>query len=297
MNSQQPMISVVITTCKRPIEMLQRAIDSVMGQDYSDYETIVVDDSPESYECREAVKTAITQKYPQIRYISHDECKGACISRNDGVQFAKGEFVAFLDDDDEWRANKLSEMMKMFTNDNIAIVYCGYSIVNDDNMDERIADVDYRSGSVFDQLIKYNFIGSTSIPIIRKKYLIAVGGFDPQMKSSQDYDAWLRLASKYHVECVKKDLVKYHVHSGDQISKNPQKKIDGLERLLSKNEEYLSAHKEALWIRKIKIAPFYSAAKGFGAGLKKWFSAMIIRPLKISTNLRYFILVYRKRKR
>ena len=77
------------------------------------------------------------------------------------------------------------------------------------------------------------------------------------MESAQDYDVWLRLAEKYNVSYVDIALNRYHLHDGEQITKNPQKKINGLERLNENNSEYLSSNDDAFWIRHMKIIPYY----------------------------------------
>ena len=81
-----------------------------------------------------------------------------------------------------------------------------------------------------------NFIGSTSFPLIRKSCLEEIGGFDVLMQSAQDYDVWLRLSDKYSIDYFDEELGIYHVHGEKQITKNPDKKIAGLERLNEKKQ-------------------------------------------------------------
>ena len=104
------LISVIITTYKRNPEILKRAIDSVVAQTYENLELIIVDDSPESYELRDAVKgmvLAIEDK--RVIYHQHKVNKGVCAARNTGIELSSGEYLAFLDDDDAWLLDKFTQ--------------------------------------------------------------------------------------------------------------------------------------------------------------------------------------------
>lgn len=258
MENMTALVSAVITTYKRKPEFVLKAIKSVVGQTYQNIEILVIDDSPDSYEYREHVKTAIESLEGRIRYIQHSKNMGACVARNTGLYEAKEEFIAYLDDDDEWLPQKIELQLQEFTEDNIALVYCGHKCIDDATGKETFPKTYYRSGYIFDELIMENFIGSTSFPLLRKNCLEEIGGFDPLMKSAQDYDVWLRLAEKYKIGYTKNVLVTYHVHSEERISSNPQNKIDGRNRLHEKNREYLKKNKKAWWYRHIRSVPEYA---------------------------------------
>ena len=96
------LVTVVITTYKRPPEIVNRAIQSVLMQTYPHIELIVVDDSPADYELREETARLVTGIGGNTRYIQHEKNLGACAARNTGLKHANGVYIAFLDDDDEW---------------------------------------------------------------------------------------------------------------------------------------------------------------------------------------------------
>ena len=104
------LVTAVITTHKRTPELVERALKSILAQTYENIEVFVIDDSPEEYELRSAVKNMI-ESYAEknVTYIAHDKCMGACAARNTGLEAAKGEFIGFLDDDDEWLPTKLEK--------------------------------------------------------------------------------------------------------------------------------------------------------------------------------------------
>src|SRR5690625_2563800 len=101
--SNNPLVSVIIPTYKRP-HMLARAIESVLNQTYINIEIIIVDDnSIESSYRKETIEFMRRySEYNNILYVKHKENKGGSVARNTGIAIAKGKFVTFLDDDDEY---------------------------------------------------------------------------------------------------------------------------------------------------------------------------------------------------
>lgn len=284
------LVTAVITTHKREPNIVERALLSIINQTYSAIQIVVVDDSPSDYPQKEAVKNMVERyadKNNNIVYMPHDECRGACAARNTGLSMAKGKYIAFLDDDDEWVESKIEKQISAFINDKIALVYCGSSVLNEATniMTER--KTIFKKGNVYPDLIMENFIGSTSFPLMRTDCLNAIGGFDVLMQSAQDFDVWLRLASKYEVNYVEDPLVIYHTYPGVRISVNPLKRIAGQERINEKNKEYILSHRVAYWIRNLKLSEEYAKSGQLGKTLKLWLKASIKCPLRIKTNIKY----------
>ena len=122
-------VSAVITTYKRAPELLERAILSILAQTYPIKELIVVDDSPADYSLRASVAETVG-KYADrgVRYIQHPANMGVSVARNTGASNCTGEFIAFLDDDDEWMPEKIEKQLKK-ASDNVALVYCAHKTV------------------------------------------------------------------------------------------------------------------------------------------------------------------------
>lgn len=284
------MVSAIITTYKRDLNTLRRAINSVISQTYQDLELIVVDDSPDTYQERAAIREYVTSitEIP-VSYIPHERNMGACVARNTGIDSAKGEYIGFLDDDDEWLPTKIEKLLPLFA-ERTGMVYCGSMTKNDDTEDIMIRPNPFYRGNIFDSLIKENYIGSTSFPLIRRDVLLEIGKFDPDMLSAQDCDVWLRIAKKYDIEYTEEPLVIYHVHSGEQISQNWSKKIQGMERLIQKNMDYLQEHRETLGYKIIRITPFY-AMEDKKKALKMWLKGAMMRPRELKSNLYYLVYI------
>ena len=285
-----PLVTAIITTHKRKPELVQRALDSVLAQTYPNMEIIVVDDSPSEFAYREAIKQLVQEKGAQ--YIAHEVCQGACVARNTGLAAAKGEFVAFLDDDDEWLPPKIEKQIQKIR-DGVALVYCGHYVHNSDTNQRKQAITAQKTGNIHGDLLCSNFIGSTSFPLLRTSVLKEIGGFDPQMQSAQDYDVWLRIAEKYEVEFVPDPLVVYYVYSGERISKSYHKKVAGLERIISKNRTYLKKNQKAYWGRHLELAPYYAGNGQLGRSILSWLKAAARCPLELKENLRHLYWIMR----
>lgn len=123
-----PLVSVIIPTAHRSSAIILRAISSVLSQSYPVFEVILVDDNTEPSLSSE-IKTAL-KNVPQVRYIKNVGSHGACAARNVGISCAKGDLIAFLDDDDEWLPEKIERQVKAFTQD-VILVYCNGWRVDD----------------------------------------------------------------------------------------------------------------------------------------------------------------------
>ena len=121
MEPEEPLISVIIPTCRRP-GLLKEAVASVLAQTWRHWELIVVDDDPEG-SARGAVESFCDVR---IAYERHTAGRGGSAARNTGLARATGEFVAFLDDDDVWFPEFLQKMVKAFdgASSKAGLVYC-----------------------------------------------------------------------------------------------------------------------------------------------------------------------------
>lgn len=223
-------VSVIITTYKRKMEILSRAIRTVKAQTYQEIELIVVNDYP-SYKDR---IIEVLKDYPDVKLISHEKNQGACASRNDGIAAATGKYIALLDDDDEWETNKIETQLTYLIEKNADMVYCTGRYCCPDGSEfgmDFIHDVDE---DPLKDLLMGNCMGGCSFPLMKKDILLSVGGFDVQMPSSQDYDLWIRIAKTGKVVFLNEPLVKYNLQN-DSISSDATKRISGYYKLLAKH--------------------------------------------------------------
>lgn len=222
-----PLISVVIPTYNRE-EYIMRACETVLSQTYSNLEIIVVDDnSDQDYiDFLEAIKS-----YQNIRYIRRNDNGGGSAARNTGVEHAKGEYIAFLDDDDVWLEDKIKLQYESLSN-NIKASHCGYLLKS--NNKERIEPFDVISQA---DLCVNNKLASTSGLLCSKNILINVK-FDESLHRSQDWDLYLRIAECTDFSYVRKALYIYddgdHARMSNKYSSltiaEYEKRLDMLEK-------------------------------------------------------------------
>ena len=108
------LVSVIIPTYKRPFEMIEKALQSVLEQSYSPLEILLVSDNdPDSQWARNVAEKV--KACPQVRLLQMAKNSGAPAARNFGMQQARGAYFAFLDDDDRWLKDKLENQIPCFS--------------------------------------------------------------------------------------------------------------------------------------------------------------------------------------
>lgn len=214
-------VSVVIPTHNR-VDLLPRAIRSVQNQTFKDFEIIIVSDG--STDGTDELMENLSQKDSRINYISYYPGHNGNYARNTGIKAAKGEYIAFLDDDDEWLPTKLEVQLKMMESDNkIGLVYTGtHSVYADDG-------IEYDSfpkfhGDMSKQVLYNNFAGSTTTVMLRRSILDKTGLFDEELPAMQDYDLWIRICQIAKVGVISEPMVNYYNYNNSgQISANFEK--------------------------------------------------------------------------
>lgn len=216
-----PAVTVVLPTYRRP-ELLARAVGSVLEQTFGDWELVVVDDNglgtPEQASTEAALRALGDD--PRFVYLPLALNGGACAARNAGIQVARGRYIAFLDDDDVWYPTKLELQVACFaaSASDVALVYGGYRRVAPGGPG-RLVLPDGRAHALR-ELLKRNGIGTTSLVMIRRDALVAVGAFDERLPSKQDIDLYIRLAQRFAFAFVPEPLLDKHRHLGASIGKD-----------------------------------------------------------------------------
>jgi len=209
-------VSVVVPTYGRPA-LLRRLLTSIAAQTYRHYEVVVVDDcSPNEHEYR-VVLEQMAPLLPAFTFIRNAHNRGAPHSRNRGIQAARYDLVALVDDDDEWLPRKLERQIDVFANSSpkVGIVYTWTDVVEDGRRQPF-----YRAqlqGSALPAILHECFIPSPSV-MARKTALLEAGLFDERLPSCQDWDMWTRLlALGYEARVVPEVLTLYHKHGTPSI--------------------------------------------------------------------------------
>ncbi|MBQ7215602.1 MAG: glycosyltransferase family 2 protein, partial [Synergistaceae bacterium] len=278
--------------CRREPAMVERAVKSVIAQTYTDWNLVVVDDSPNDYEFREDVRKMVegyAAKDSRIRYVPHDKNYGAQRARNTALKIAGNtdgggghEFIAYLDDDDEWLPEKLEKQIARFAEcgDSVGLVYCSLYYVDDDLQDFRKTAKFSgmgTEGKVFPTLIEGNFIAM--LTLIRTKYLIEAGGFDETMPALQDWEAWLRLSLCCDFAYVNEPLaIVYKKKGREHVLGSYTRIIKAFENIEDKYKDYLSSN-QASHVRFMKnLLQFYVLNGEYRQFFSVWLKIFHLQP-------------------
>lgn len=268
-------ISVIIPTYNRS-NRISRAIRSVLAQTFKDFEIIIVDDA--SNDNTEEIVKAFNDA--RIKYIRHQKNCGAAASRNTGIKMAKGDFIAFLDDDDEWIPEKLEKQIKIFQENEsiLGVVYCGYVRIDEET--QKIIDDWYptNKGNVFKAVLSFGWMATPSL-LIKKECFEKCGLFDEQLKIAEDGDLLIRIAKVYYFDYVPEVLVKIYDTKKEIYDQAIKSGLILHQRYLNEIEKYPQIHA----IFHIWLGAYYCQASDIANAKKHFFKAIKARPLSPRT--------------
>jgi glycosyltransferase involved in cell wall biosynthesis len=246
-----PLVSVIIPSKNRH-DLVVVTLGSVINQTYDNIEIIVVDDGSDV-----PLTTVLEEKFSaKVLCLRNERSLGGAAARNRGARNANGEFIAFLDDDDQWLPEKLANQVAAFRNlgADIGVVYCGFDFLLHDQVVRHRNCYHTAIDLRIDALMGCP-VGSPT-PLIRKIYFDVVGGFDSALPSCQDWDLWIRLSKVCKFYPIRESLALYRIH-GQQISTDIHKKIEGRKILLAKHSEDIKKHPRLLSAHYSRIGSLY----------------------------------------
>src|SRR5690554_2731809 len=221
---------------------LDRSINSVQEQSYSNWELIIIDDASTDSSVQ------VIQKFlDDDRIVLKKNAKnlGISSSRNKGLNYSKGEIIAILDQDDEWLPQKLEKQMALFNkiDSTVGLVYCNTK-VEVTNGKSQAFKKDIAPGDTIEENLKKlfltNFLSSLTV-VFRKECIDKVGNFNEDIKwGGDDYDLWLRIATQYKFVFVDEVLCIRHEH-GKNFSHSKKKMMYGS---LEVGKEIVEKHPE-----------------------------------------------------
>ena len=219
------MISVIIPTYNRA-RCIGRAIESVLKQTITDIELIVVDDG--STDNTESVVREY--KDPRLVYIKQEH-RGACATRNHGIEKANGEWIAFQDSDDWWFENKLEMQFKALIESKADIVFCAFERGDEGSIKlERFPEVSRPSGFIHvSDLVSGNLCSTQTI--LFSKGCFQEDKFNEALPRLQDWELMLRMTKKWKVYYQNEVLVKQYIQK-DSISTKSEDYFEALQQVL-----------------------------------------------------------------
>ena len=245
----EPAVSVVLPTYNRA-PLLGRALRSVLGQSYGDFEVLVIDDG--STDETAGVVAAVGD--PRVRYVRLARNTGAGAARNVGIRMSRGKFLAFQDSDDEWLPSKLAKQMSAFGRgpSGLGVVYSDMQRVWGDGTTTYRAAPDVLPGRLVGTWFYQVCDLGVQSTLIRREWLDAAGHFNEELPALEDLEMFIRLSRLCAFERLREPLVRYHDTQGlskDRYAKWVSRKVIlrlYYKELLARNPAFL--FKEALWL-------------------------------------------------
>lgn len=273
------LVSVIIPTYKRP-NMINRAVSSVLNQTYENIEIIVVDDNDPYCIERKETEEVMKQYHNNLKvtYIQHECNKNGSAARNTGWRLAKGDYITYLDDDDEISPKKIQAQVECLEalDDSWGACYTAYHTLMQDGTIQK--SYTYQSGNVYLRtLMRTFYVGSGSNVLLRKKVVDEIGGYDEEFKRNQDIEFMARAFQNYKVAYVPEDLLTIHwevrdiKRSFDFVESISEFYIDKmsehLQRLSEKDRHRVLA---VIALDRAKVALYYKEYKHIFILLRKY---------------------------
>lgn len=229
--SAGPAVSIILPTYNRAA-LLPRAVTSALAQTHPDFELIIVDDGSSDD------TTAVVRTFadPRIVYLRRRH-GGAAAAENAGLGIARGRFIAFLDDDDEWLPAKLAAQMTAFAEEppETGVVYTGYWRLQGGRRSYGPSpSISRRHGDVHRDIVRCRTVVPLVCALVRRECFAVVASFDEALPTSNDYDLWIRMSKHYRFRHLPEPLVLVHGTPGS-MSTDPRRNIEAGKRLLAKH--------------------------------------------------------------
>lgn len=236
-----PKFSIIITTCNRR-KFFERAFKTAVNQEnFDDYEIIVVNNGEEKIE-------DIVEKYKNnrnVKIINYNKGKGAAISANIGIKNSNGEWICFLDDDDELLPNYLEELNKNISEEDNWILITSIwkkEAIEKIMLDKKLLKIQFPM-DLLKIIFKRNYL-NRPFNIIKKEIYQKLGYFDTNLKVAEDLEFVIRLIlNNYRFKLIAKPLYIYHIHKS-QLTKLNYEYIKASKKIFSKYKEILGSNKE-----------------------------------------------------
>ncbi len=229
-----PLVSVIVPTYNRA-HMVPQTIDAVLSQTLIDLELIVVDN--ESVDNTEEVVKSYQDT--RIKYFKNQNNGVVAVNRNFGIRESQGEYISFCDDDDVWIPEKLERQLLEFQKDKRVGLVCTNAREFDEYSEKgtrikrKLRDSDFTLESL---IVEGNRIISSSV-VVRRTVLDDIGTLDesPEIFSSEDYELWARVASKYTIKYIDRPLLNYRLHlAAHSQTRSPTVQLQYKEAVLRK---------------------------------------------------------------
>jgi glycosyltransferase involved in cell wall biosynthesis len=228
-------ISVILTTYNRP-ELAKSAFESVVRQTTAPLEIIVVEDASQT----DIESWIANLGREDTSYVRHDSNRGLAAARNTGLRIARGDLIAYIDDDDEWLPSRLEAQLKRLRSldeddlQNLAALQVG-AVILDRTGKQLGIRLPANQGNLRDSIIDIGAVTPSSSFLFVRSALESVGGFDETLINGIDHDVWMKLAvAGFRNEIIESPHVILYSDDRSTMMSSTDKRIAGLSRFIEK---------------------------------------------------------------
>jgi len=228
-----PLVTVIIPTYNRA-DLLPRAVRSVLNQTYASLELLVVDDGSTD-ETAEVMKGF---EDPRVRFLRLEKNQGQCAAMNAGIKAARGEWMCFLDSDDEYLDTCIEKQMAVVQAADSELLGVVYVLSGERTPDGRMIPAHFNTlqGDVYAGALTQGYVAPSITLLIRRTCFDTVGLWDTEFRCFQDDDLCIRLAKQYRFEVVREVLAVVHRDAAGQLTRNRSQYAAGWYQLIQKHE-------------------------------------------------------------
>jgi glycosyltransferase involved in cell wall biosynthesis len=280
-----PAVTVIVPTHNRS-KLLRRALVSILGQSYGDFEVIVVDDGSE----HSPVDVVNDLDDSRIQLLTHETNRGAAGARNTALKVTKGRYVAFLDDDDEWLPEKLELQVEVMNSSppKVGLIYCWMDYF--DSTGALVSETHPTiSGDVFSQVLGKQRLAGCPTLLVRTEIARDVGGFDERLLRGNDGDFIRRICKNYEVDLIPKVLVNVHIGHGPRVTSTTregwQNDESAIRIKLTKFEQEFRSFPKAFAETMIRLGYVQGKLGAHGASFLTYAKAVLKNPTSLETLL------------
>lgn len=285
-------VTIIIPTFSRA-NYIERAINSVLNQDYSNYEIIVVDDNDSNSAARENMEN-IMQQYKDnnnIKYIKHKNNKNGAAARNTGIKNATGDYITFLDDDDIFMSDRLRKCVEVLENNrDYGAVYTSVIIIKNGKFVSHIS-ADKKGNFIKETLLRKPIIGTGSNMFFRKEVVKSIGLFDESFIRHQDLEYLVRFFQKYNIINLSDYLVIKDESDRTNVV-NLEKTIKCRMHFLNKFKDEindLSINNDILYNNYVSLAMYSLYNRNYNFFKKMKFEASKLRKNHVKVKIKYLL--------
>jgi teichuronic acid biosynthesis glycosyltransferase TuaG len=247
-----PLVSVFMKNYNYGV-FIGEAIESVLGQDFEDLELIIVDDA--STDASREIIESYQEQDGRVRTIFHDLNLGIPRVANDGIEAARGKYIAQMDSDDVWVEDKLTRQLDAMAYDDNRLIWSEGEVIDDkgQSLAKTFSELQNsvsrkKSGNIFEELLKGNYIFSSSL--MYKKANLGDIRYDERLTFASDYKFVLDLARKYEFHYISAPLAQYRIHAAQcRIHAGSMWQREGPEEMTRQRQTFADLvfiHQEAL---------------------------------------------------